>query len=269
MPTEIQPEYATIDDVPEPVRESFVAGPDGKFRLGKALTVETLPEVAGLKRTLDKYKNSSATFETQASEVRAQMDALKTELEELKAGGGSKKDKDAVQAQIDALKQGHNIELEKERTKTSQLTQRIQTLMRSTATESALTASGTNSPVALRPHVEAALRVVQQGGKDVIIVVDVNSPTEEQLYNTKTGNPLTPAEYAKSLAEKPEFKSLFPGTQVNGADAKGSRVGMPGGFGKVQVTSDQLKDAGFYAELKKIAAERKVHVTDVYEQTDK
>lgn len=266
MPTELLPEYDSHEAVPEPLRDAFAAGADGKFRLSKAVTVETLPEVAGLKRTLDKFKLDYATASGDVTTFKTQISQLQAELDTLKADGGSKGDQKKLQEQIDALKNGHKTELETERSKTTAAIREAEDLLVSVATETAVTASGSDSPVALRPHISAALRVVRGAdGKARVEVMDLSKPDRPVLYNMKTGEPMTPSEYAISLGEKKEFKALFPGSGMSGSDSKGSKQTTGGTLGKQQVTRDQLKNAEFFRGLQEIAKQRKVHVTEVYE----
>lgn len=269
-PTEILPEYDSLDAVPEPIRDSWALGADGKARPTKGFTVETIPEVAGLKRTLDQYKQQVQGFTTKETEYTTQLTSLQQELDNLKKTGGSSADKAAVQSQIDQMKNAHKTELENERKLRSGVETEYESTLLDNAAAKIAQASGTDSPTVLEPHIRAALKiVVGQDGKRRVQIIDQADANKGPLYDPKTGNEMALDVFAATFATRKEFKGLFPGDDINGGNAPGSnnntRVNIGG---KIKVTREQMKNAETYNQIKEQAKKRGLQPTEIIEYID-
>lgn len=270
MPIEFQPVYDTLDAVPEPIRGSFEMV-DGKAVFSKPVQVETLPEVAGLRSTLDKIKRREKELSDRIAAFGdldgEKLAAMQQELDTLRASkSGSKEEMDRAIAQI---RDAHGKEVQKLTQQNTDLSQRIQNREKDLQISTAL---GKYEPVtagaqkALQRLVRDYTTVVDEDGDLVTQVLDEKGKVR---YSKKTGEPMTLLELVEEMSESDEYKALFKGTGVSGGGGHEGNSGSARRIGgKRIVTKTQMEDRAFYQSLAAEAKKQGKTVMDIVEVRD-
>lgn len=262
MPVELQPSYDSLDQVPEAARGSYVEE-GGRAIFSKPLTVETLPEVAGLKSTMEKGKRRIAELETKIKEFdgfdRAQYEQDKQELETLRASKGG--DKTETERAINTLKDSHKKEIEKLTGTIGGLNTKLQTLLKTTVADGAM-GKYDAIPKLLRPHVLSQTEIIEEDGEPVVQVVDERG---KPRYSKTTGERMTVDELVAEMKESDDYKGAFRGTGAGGGGHDQGRKESAGG-GKIRTTRADFE--ANYRKYKEAAAKLGKDVGDYVVLTD-
>lgn len=189
----------------------------------KGKNTELLSE---LKRTKGKLKTLPEDFDP--DEWTALREA-QAHAEEEKAKEAGRWDELRMQ-----LTEKHNAQLADREKRESDLLRELQNTLIGTATLDAITKHRGN-PQLLRPHVESQIKMVEEEGRFVTRVIDLQTKTERLADD---GKPLTVAQLVEEMRHDETYAPLFEGSRAAGSGAGGSG-GASGAGGTVNPWSEK------------------------------
>lgn len=263
MPTELQPVYDTMDAVPEAVRGSY-AEVDGKAVFQKPITVELLPDVAGLKSSKEKIEREMKRLQESIKQFEgidpAKVAEMQTELETLRQTRTG--DQTKFDEQLSTVRKGYEDKLNEALAKQTQLQQRLLQKDRDVELSAATAQFEFISPAAKRMFERSiADLVVSAEGEDGSVVHNIRKGKDGVEYSKTTGEPMTLKEKVAEMLALDEYKDLIKGHGGSGSGGPGPEAGQRR-LGKRQVTRAQMQDSAFYQSLKKEAEKAGKSVMD-------
>lgn len=233
----LKPFYTDESDVPEPLRDHYIADDTGRHTLVvDAVDGYSLENVSGLKSTLGKLKERATTAETDLKAYRTlerdpdEITAALDELENLKASTNSQSESERItqlQAELEKTRTAAKREREKEiapvMERNRALTDQLKSVMIDNALTEAITQAGGSVPLllrALKDEVRAAES--DSGGIEVQIVDRDGTPRV-------TGADLKPMGFAELVAEKRADEQFAPAFGANGHSGGGTRQSVSNG----------------------------------------
>lgn len=251
MPTELQLQYDSLDAVPEAVRPSY-AEVDGKAVLQKPITVELLPDVAGLKSAKAKIEREIKDLQASIKQFEgidpAKVTEMTTELEALRAAqNGSTKQ---MEEQLNSLRTGYEQKLKEANEKMTAQQQRLIDKDRTAQLNDATAAFEFITP-AMKRMFERTLAdmVVSAENENGDIVHHIRKGKDGIEYSKSTGEPMTLKEKVVELLSTDEYKDIVKGHGASGSGGPGTPPGVRIG-GRRTVTKAQMQDNAFYQSVK-------------------
>lgn len=247
----VQTVVDAIEAVPEALREFYVAGDDGKFRL------DGVEDTAVLKRSLENAKKERTEAKTAlAKELEAAQErmkgfdpdeyaALKKERDEREIQSATKKGEfEKLKAQL----------LERQQTELAakdQLNKAMRSSLESYLVDSEATraiASAKGVPELLLPHVRAQVRVIEDGGRFAAKVVDRDG---NPRIGDANGEPMTINQLVAEMRQSEIYGRAFEASGASGSGASQSRSAAGGGQkGITRSAFDALSQTAQYAHVK-------------------
>lgn len=226
----------SLDEVPEALRDQYVAQSDGHFHLevegvvDKARVDEFRTNNVNLKRDLDKL---ASALGGRSTEDVTRLLAAAEERERTESERRGEYDKLLV-----TLKTQHATELSAARAETERRTRSAHEAERRRAAMEAIADEKGNSTLLLN-NVLARLGVSETVEGDLVRYdVHVVDAAGKPIIKDGQGATLSPRDYVKSLKELPEYQPAFPGTGASGSGANGSsKSSTTGGAGQIDWAS--------------------------------
>ena len=223
----------TLDEIPEPLREYYVAGEDGKFR------PDGIEDISALKRSLEHAKHERSEAKKLADKFKGidleEVARLRTEAEEREHEKNEKKGEwDKLKEQL-VTKHKSDITEYENRLKAEVTVRDEKNKLLRTALETALidaesarvlATPGTKGSVRLlQPHIRSQVKVIEEGNNYVARVV--NDKGEIRIGDAE-GKPMTIAGLVLEMHGMPEYAGAFDGSGASGSGALSGR-GTPAG----------------------------------------
>jgi hypothetical protein len=238
----------SADELPEPIRDHYTAGEDGRYYL----TVEgrdgwNLENVAGLKSALSKQQEEARRIKQQAAQFEGLDPAEAREaLEKLKEIQNWTPD-DKVKEQIRSLEKQLS---DKHRKEVGTLQEREQKLRkaldRRLVDSEAVAAIAENKGIVdlLLPAIRQSLRVVEVGDDFAVQVLDDEGNPRISM-KPGSNQPMTIREYVATLKEDARYQRAFDGNDARGSGASSTSGRSGGGV-----------DSGLFGQSRLSAARR-------------
>lgn len=245
MPHVFQPVVQDLASVPEPFHNLYTKAEDGSG-FAMAPEVYSLVDVTGINKALDVERKTIGTLNASLQGYKAlgeSPDAVATrmkELEEVASKGG--KDAQAFEkwkADIQTKTQQDLSAKDKE----------LQTMMGSLeahlidAEATSAIAAMEGSPLLLLPHIRSSVKVVQDGGKFVVRVVD----NEGDPRGNGAGGYMNIKDLVSELKSKQDFAGAFKASGNTGSGMRPGAGGPQGGtLGGYRIKRSDLADTSKY-----------------------
>ena len=205
-----------LDEVAEEFRSLYVKDAEGDTWRLQLDEDEDAGDPTKLARTLARVRAEKDTAEAAAREAKAELEKLRKAAP--KADPKPKTD-DEANADRKAMAEAHRLELEARDRALSELEAELYGATAEAQLSEALIAAKVTG--GKRHFAAAAAGVIrtQKGadGKRQVLVFDGPGKDAKVLYNPKTGDPMTPADWVAARASEDDFKPFFPGTKAVGS----------------------------------------------------
>jgi hypothetical protein len=218
-----------LESVAETLRDEYESDGSGKFVLKAAKGYESPDAVKGLKSALQKERDNVGARSTELSKIKEQLgDLTPDQIVELRAKLATDEENKAKAAgEWDKLKgqmnDQHKAALAKKDEENGALRNALNAQLIDSEAARAIADEKGNATL-LMPHVKAMTRVVEEGGKFKVVVVDeVGTPKVDAK-----GEPLTIKALVAQLRTNEVYAGAFAGSGNSGGGA-GAGAGAGGG----------------------------------------
>jgi hypothetical protein len=206
----------SLEDVPEALRPFYVKDAEGDTWRLQLDEDEDAGDPTKLARTLGRVRTEKETTERELREAKAELEKLRKAAP--KADPKPKTDDDAANDRK-AMAEAHRLEQEASARIIADLEAELYGATAEAQLSEALIAAKVTG--GKRHFAAAAAGVIrtQKGadGKRQVLVFDGPGKDAKVLYNPKTGDPMTPADWVAARASEDDFKPFFPGTKAVGS----------------------------------------------------
>ena len=217
----------TLDDIPEPLREYYVAGEDGKFR-PDGIDIEPLKrslenakhERNELKKVADKFKGIDLE---EFARLKAEADEREHEKNEKKGEWDKLKEQLVIKHKSDITEYEKRLkdEVTSRDEKNKSLRLALDTAMIDAEAARVLSTPGSKGSLTLlQPHIRSQVKVIEEGSKYVARVV--NDKGEIRIGDAE-GKPMTIAGLVTEMRGLPEFAGAFESSGASGSGALSGR----------------------------------------------
>ena len=243
----------SLETVPQPYRDLYQPGDDGKFVLDADVTEH--PATQGLRSKNQELIRGQNDLKTKFKAFEG-LDPADVQSA-LKARADAEEAKKRQEGDFNSLKQQLTEQHAKDKqawdAQIQELTGTIEQVIGTDAARQAIVAEHGEAELLL-PHVRAQVKVVKDGKTWKRVVVDGQGQTR---YNAK-GDEMSVRELVAEMKTKDAYKAAFEAPDVNGS---GLRPG--GGFsqsGDIVLTNEQARDTVTYRNAKAEAEKRGAQV---------
>lgn len=232
---------ASLEDIPEAVREEYKEGDDGRFYL-QVHGVDEMPAVRGLKQ-------NKTDLLREKKELQEQLDAIgmtPEEIAELKERAESAGDEDVeavrneLQGKIDSVQKKAKEEIEAAQRKADDAVAAAENYFIESTVNEALSEHEGNPKLlshVLRDQIKAE-RVEGDNGRMKFRAVVLGEDGQPRIKSS-SGDPFTPSDLAAEFREKPDYAGAFKGTGNVGSGTEPTGGGGPAGSKKVSWGDDR------------------------------
>lgn len=242
---------ASLDEVPENLRELYVEQEDGRFKID----ADDVEDVKGLKSALEKERKEAKSLRAQAEKFKG-VDPEKYAELTAQAEAAERKtleNKGQYDAIVTQLKAKHTEELDKAKADQKALFGEIERrAIEVDAVQAIQKLKGRpNAPKLMLPHIKAQARVRQVDGK---FVTEVLGEDGQPRIADGTGAPMTVEQLVAEMRKSDDFSGLFEGDGKSGGGAPQTKTG-PGAAGAAAytLTGDDRRNPAKYAAAKAAA----------------
>jgi len=228
----------SVDGLPDPIKAEYTKAEDGKYHLNVE-GIDDHPGVGALKRAKDYEKAERQKVTQQVSDLKAQLDTLTEERDDILKGAIPKGD-------VEKLENSYKEKLAKREKELSDqisaLTGNLQTMLVDNVAQS-MAGKISKAPELMMPHIKARLKAEFNEGKAVTRVLD------------KDGNPsaFSIEELQKEFVANPSFAPIIIGSRASGSGAEGGHGGSGAPSGKIDYTKASPKEIATHLKAKKEA----------------
>ena len=244
--------YATDEEIPEHLRDEFVADSEGVFRPTiEAVDGWALEDVTGLKSALSKKTGETRTLTTAQKTMEAERDALQVIIDGHNPGDGDEETAAKIAAIRSQLGETHATELSAVNANVTTLTSQLESAL----IEQAATAAITNkdikgNPALLLPIIKNQSRLVRADDGSVSVeIFDTNGPRMNSA-----ADPMSFSDLLTEMKADANYSSAFEGTGASGGGlpARSNGAATGGSYTEEQVA------AMSQAEYAKLRSEGKI-----------